>query len=86
MKPDQFGKATPEFMGFKCGLQRASIAKHLSIQVFPSPKPGVGIGLRSVFFLFLRVFKPLNKNIGGGVGGPSRIYRPEAETEKIYRP
>ena len=42
MKPGQFGKATPEFMGFKCGLQRTSIANHLPIQVFPSPKPGVG--------------------------------------------
>ena len=42
MKPGQFNKATPKFMGFKFELQRTSIANHLSMQVFPSPKPGVG--------------------------------------------
>ena len=42
MKPGRFGKATPEFMGFKSELQRTSIANHLPIQVFPSSKPGVG--------------------------------------------
>ena len=42
MKPGRFGKATPEFMGFKSELRRTSIANHLPIQVFPSSKPGVG--------------------------------------------
>ena len=32
MKPGRFGKATPEFMGFKSELQRTSIANHLSMQ------------------------------------------------------
>ena len=32
MKPGQFNKATPKFMGFKFELQRTSIANHLSIQ------------------------------------------------------
>ena len=32
MKPGQFNKATPKFMGFKFELQRTSIANHLSMQ------------------------------------------------------
>ena len=47
---------------------------HLPPTAAPLRPPG-GIGLRSLKYMFSRVFKPLNKNIGGG--GPPRIYRPQ---------